>query len=156
MIEVDPAVFAWNGVGTNEFIAVRTDDADDQVVGGALMAGAERFSCVDGDGAERVPDAAGEIEDFVIHYVSDPRRTVAGIELEVDFGGSEIGPGMRSTLVAILVDELRRAGVKDASISDATPPQPPDTPLSPEERAHLREGIEAFRRALDERRRTDE
>jgi len=119
-IEVAPEVFALDNDGyANEHVII-TGSSDPRAAGAALSRAGLRFMMVTEDGRELSDDEAEALEQaagtaghalpYTPNYVSDVRFASRGPWCYVDCKGY-IWPVMRERMIAILVEELERAGV---------------------------------------------
>lgn len=153
MIAVDDEVFgpgpgepAWY---SSETFAVQA--ADDHSVASALVAAGERFFLVGHDGETYADaDAADLSENCPVHYVSPPEVTEQGVKMYVDFGGSMVEEPMRTTLIAVLVEELTAAGVVDARVVNAEVPTSAEPQHSQTEWDSIKARLVEFRQRLAE------
>jgi hypothetical protein len=120
-IQVDPSTFAirldGDGFLLGQDFSAQVVSADPQRAITALAAASQRFMYVTGDGRESTPDdpAGGDWRNYTPNYVSDPQEHPDGPTIECDCKDG-VMPLMARTMIRILVEELRTAGVDHAQI----------------------------------------
>jgi hypothetical protein len=128
MMEVDPRVFGDTGDGSNEHV-ILVDASDRAAAARALALAGARFTTVTEDGRELTDD--DDIEElgdvYTPNYVSDVRMAARGPWCYVDCKGY-IDPPMRERMLAILAEELDRAGVRARAEVPADDEMDYDTP----------------------------
>lgn len=119
-ISVDDEVFgpvAGRYLMWHQSVEVMTDQPE--LAAAALERAGSRFMDVAEDGRELSPDDPNWTSPWPMYTpnsVSDVRTDGRGPSLGVDCKG-EVPDAMRQTFIAILVEELRRAGVREARIT---------------------------------------
>lgn len=106
-IEVAPDVVADLGGGNSNEHVIIVGASDPQAAGIALHWAAQRFYQVTEDGRELIEETT---DCYTPNYVSDIRLAARGPWCYVDCKGY-IWSAMRERMIAILVEELDRAGV---------------------------------------------
>lgn len=119
-IEVAANVFGDDENGFSNEHVIIVDSADPQAAGAALSRAANRFSGVTEDGREPSHQEWEAIEQEVLamgkefpytpNWVSGVRLAPRGPWCYVDCKSS-ISPAMRRRMIAVLVEELERAGI---------------------------------------------
>jgi hypothetical protein len=119
-VEVAPEVFALTDDGQANERVIVTGSSDPRAAGFALSQASGRFMMVTDDGRElsdeeaealdEAIEATGEDGPYTPNYVSGVCFASRGPWCYVDCKGY-IGPAMRERMIAILVEELERAGV---------------------------------------------
>lgn len=119
-IEVAEDVFGPDGDGSSHEHVIITGSADPQAAAAALSRAGLRISGVTDDGREPSEQEWEAIEQEVLargkdfpytpNWVSDVRLASRGPWCYVDCKG-HIPPAMRERMIAVLVEELERAGV---------------------------------------------
>jgi hypothetical protein len=105
--------------------AVRVSGEPDDAVRDALTTAASRMYCTGDDGVEYEDgETAVDSADYNPNFVSEPEAHAdGGWEIWMDCKGGSF-PLMAATMIRILADELRKAGVRSARIG---PPQQPES-----------------------------
>lgn len=117
-IEIDPAVFAHESGSAcaNESLIV-LGAAGPEPAARALERACERFALVAEDGREYADeDAADESGLYTPNYYSEVRHSPRGPWIYLDCKGEIPGP-MRAGLLAVLVEELERAGLHGVRVA---------------------------------------
>jgi hypothetical protein len=120
-IQVDPSTFGirldGDGFLLGQDFSAQVVSPDSQRAITALAAASRRFMYVTGDGRESTPDdpAGGDWRNYTPNYVSDPQDHPDGPTIECDCKDG-VMPLMARTMIRILVEELRTAGVDHAQI----------------------------------------
>ena len=119
-IEVAPEVFALTGDGSANEHVIITGASDPQAAGMALSQASGRFTMVTDDGRELSDEEAGALDEemeatgedgpYTPNSVSGVTFASRGPWCSVDCKGS-IPPAMRERMIAIMIEELERAGV---------------------------------------------
>ena len=116
-IRIEPGVFAEipDGTRCNEHVMIITSE-DPASAEAALAWAAARFYCVTEDGRELSPDSLSDTDEaYTPNYVSHVCLAQRGPYVYVDCK-SQISLDMPSRFLAILHEELDRAGIKDALV----------------------------------------
>ncbi|MFG1811568.1 hypothetical protein [Streptomyces sp. NPDC049040] len=109
-IEIDPAVFAENEDGYASESVIIIGSSDPGAAEDALLRAGRRFTHVAEDGREISSEELDTTDLYTPNYVSDIHHSPRGPWVYVDCK-SFISPPMRVRMLAVLVEELERAGV---------------------------------------------
>lgn len=119
-VAVDPGTYAvvidHRGSAVGQDFGVQVVSADDDRATAALTAAARRFARVTADGRELPADSNGNgNRDSTPASVSAPEPAPGGPTLSCDCGDALV-PLMARTMIAILAEEIRAAGLDSAEI----------------------------------------
>lgn len=132
-VAVDPGTYALvidhRGNALGQDFGVQVVSADDDRATAALTAAARRFTTVTADGREL---AGNGNRDATPASVSDPEPAPGGPTLSCDCGDALV-PLMARTMISILAEELRAAGLDSVEIR----PRPRTTDVATPTLAHV-------------------